>query len=70
MLSNGDVKNIVDTRLQGDFDVNSVSKAIELALACVSPEFAARPAMNYLVKELRKCLAIEIAGTKRRHETE
>ncbi|XWS18918.1 hypothetical protein CRYUN_Cryun32bG0086100 [Craigia yunnanensis] len=70
MLSNGDVKNIVDTRLQGDFDVNSVSKAIELALACVSPEFAARPVMSYLVKELRKCLAIEIARTKRRHETE
>ncbi|WRX25861.1 Serine-threonine/tyrosine-protein kinase [Theobroma cacao] len=31
MLSNGDAKNIVDTRLQGDFDMNSLSKAIELA---------------------------------------
>ncbi|XVE88774.1 hypothetical protein DITRI_Ditri19aG0095800 [Diplodiscus trichospermus] len=70
ILSNGDVKNIVDTRLKGDFDMNSVSKAIELALACVSSQPAPRPAMNYVVMELRECLAIEIGRTRRRHETE
>ncbi|EOY26999.1 Leucine-rich repeat protein kinase family protein, putative [Theobroma cacao] len=51
MLSNGDAKNIVDTRLQGDFDMNSLSKAIELALACVSPQSLARPAVNHAVME-------------------
>ncbi|XVF74468.1 hypothetical protein PTKIN_Ptkin13bG0112600 [Pterospermum kingtungense] len=66
MLSNGDVNNVVDTRLQGDFDVDSVSKTIELALACVSPESSARPDMKYVVSELRECLAIEIARANKK----
>ena len=36
MLERGDVKNIMDPRLEGDLDINSVWKAIEVVMACVS----------------------------------
>ena len=61
MLERGDVKNIVDPRLEGDLDINSVWKAIEVAMACVSPTSIERPIMTYVVLELKQCLAMELA---------
>ena len=55
MLERGDVKNIVDPRLEGDLDINSVWKAIEVAMACVSPTSIERPTMTYVVLELKQC---------------
>ena len=65
MLERGDVKNIVDPRLEGDLDINSVWKAIEVAMACVSHTSIQRPTMTYVVMELKQCLAMELA---RMHE--
>ncbi|OMO66429.1 hypothetical protein COLO4_30558 [Corchorus olitorius] len=62
MLSMGDIKRIVDPRLQGDFDVNSVWKAVEVAMACLSPTSARRPTMNQIVTELSECLSAERAS--------
>ncbi|KAA8536745.1 hypothetical protein F0562_029223 [Nyssa sinensis] len=59
-IENGDVENIVDPRLHGDIDVNSVWKAVELAMACVSHTSTKRPTMNYVVNELQECLATKI----------
>ena len=61
MLERGDVKNIMDPRLEGDLDINSVWKAIEVAMACVSPTSIERPTMTYVVIELEQCLAMELA---------
>ncbi|KAM7468974.1 hypothetical protein LguiA_007157 [Lonicera macranthoides] len=60
-VQKGDVKHIVDPRLRGEFDVNSVWKVVELAMACVSRTSTKRPTMNYVVTELKECLAVEIA---------
>ncbi|RVW51906.1 putative leucine-rich repeat receptor-like protein kinase [Vitis vinifera] len=35
MIERGDIQNVVDPRLQGDFNTNSAWKALETALACV-----------------------------------
>ena len=71
MLSNGDIKNIVDPRLQGDFDTNSVWKAVEIAMACASLASIKRPPMNNVVTELTECLSSEVDRTRRRgHENE
>jgi hypothetical protein len=61
MLERGDVKNIVDPRFEGDLDINSVWKAIEVAMACVSPTSIERPTMTYVVIELKQCLVMELA---------
>ncbi|KAH7565373.1 hypothetical protein JRO89_XS09G0197700 [Xanthoceras sorbifolium] len=69
-LANADIKKIVDPRLHGDFDINSVWKAVEIAMACVSPNPAKRPAMTHVVMELNECLAIEMACVEAENETE
>ena len=61
MLSNGDIKSIFDSKLQGDFGTNSNWRAVEIAMACVSFESAKRPYMSDVVTELKECLAIELA---------
>ncbi|KAM7468857.1 hypothetical protein LguiA_007040 [Lonicera macranthoides] len=60
-VQKGDIKHIVDPRLRGEFDVNSVWKVVELAMACVSRTSTKRPTMDYVVMELKECLAAEIA---------
>ncbi|CAH1422736.1 unnamed protein product [Lactuca virosa] len=60
-LEGGKMKNIVDPRLLGDFDINSAWKAVELAMACVVRTPRRRPAMNEVVIELIDCLVMERA---------
>lgn len=69
-LANGDIKNIVDPRLHGDFDINSVWKIVEIAMACISPTPTKRPTMNQVVMELNECLATEIDRTKTGRENQ
>ncbi|KAK2654557.1 hypothetical protein Ddye_014413 [Dipteronia dyeriana] len=64
LISQGDVKKIIDQRLQGDFDMNSVWKAVEIAMACLSTTANGRPTMNIVVMELNECLATEMARIK------
>lgn len=61
MVSMGDIKSIVDPRLRGDYDVNSVWKAVEVAMACLSQTCGRRPTMNRVVVELSDCLSAERA---------
>ncbi|PQQ17168.1 putative LRR receptor-like serine/threonine-protein kinase [Prunus yedoensis var. nudiflora] len=63
MLANGDINNIVDPRLEGNFNTNSVWKAVEIAMACVSINSIKRPSMSQVVVDLRECLATECART-------
>ncbi|KAL5824508.1 hypothetical protein ACOSQ3_020571 [Xanthoceras sorbifolium] len=65
MLGNGDITNIVDPSLEGDFETNSAWKAVDLALACASHAPSKRPAMNEVVMELKECLAMETSRKKK-----
>ncbi|KAL8098917.1 hypothetical protein AgCh_031580 [Apium graveolens] len=58
----GDVKQVVDPRFYGNYDVNCVWKAVELAMTCASRISARRPTMNTVVMELKECLALEIGS--------
>lgn len=59
MLSKGDLRSIVDPRLQGEFDTNSAWKVLELAMTCFSPNASERLSMTEIVTELSQCLAAE-----------
>ncbi|MED6186518.1 hypothetical protein PIB30_067415 [Stylosanthes scabra] len=61
MLTKGDLKCIVDTRLQGDFETSSVWRAVEITMASVSNKSSKRPHMSDIVTELKECLAMELA---------
>eukprot|EP00256_Glycine_max_P054712 XP_014621603.1 putative leucine-rich repeat receptor-like protein kinase At2g19210 isoform X1 [Glycine max] len=64
LIGIGDIKGIVDSRLEGDFDINSAWKAVEIAMACVSLNPSERPIMRVIVTELKETLATELARTK------
>ncbi|KAM5579233.1 hypothetical protein ABKV19_009160 [Rosa sericea] len=70
MLEKGDIFSIVDSRLKENFHANSVWKAVEIAMACVSPNVIDRPIMSEVIVELKESLATELALTKQSHETE
>lgn len=65
VVANGDIRSVVDQRLNGDFEMNSVWKAVETALACVASESTRRPTMNEVVIELKDSLVMELARTQR-----
>ncbi|KAG7621203.1 Protein kinase-like domain superfamily [Arabidopsis suecica] len=58
-LTNGDIKNIVDPSMNGDYDSSSLWKALELAMSCVSPSSSGRPNMSQVANELQECLLSE-----------
>ncbi|KAK9266037.1 hypothetical protein L1049_017792 [Liquidambar formosana] len=60
-LARGDIRSIVDPRLQGSFDTNSVWKALETAMACLPSISIQRPTMTQVLIELKECSTIEIA---------
>ncbi|XP_057998355.1 probable LRR receptor-like serine/threonine-protein kinase At1g05700 isoform X2 [Hevea brasiliensis] len=58
IIENGDIGRIVDPRLQGDFEINSAWKAVEIALSCVLNTAIRRPSMSDVLIEIKECLAI------------
>ncbi|KAJ0007911.1 hypothetical protein Pint_29541 [Pistacia integerrima] len=48
-------------RLEGNFDTNSVWKAVETAMECLPPISIQRPSMSHVVMQLKECLEMEIA---------
>lgn len=61
LLEKGDIKSIVDPRVQGNFDTNSVWKAVETAMACVPLNSNQRPTMSEVMMELKDCLEMQTA---------
>ena len=55
MLTKGDIKNIVDPRLNRDYEPNSIWKALEIAMSCVNPSSGERPNMSQVINELKEC---------------
>uniref|UniRef100_F6HY69 non-specific serine/threonine protein kinase n=1 Tax=Vitis vinifera TaxID=29760 RepID=F6HY69_VITVI len=64
MIERGDIRSIVDPRLQGDFNTNSAWKAVEIALACVASTGMQRPDMSHVVVDLKECLETEMASRR------
>ncbi|XP_019455617.1 PREDICTED: probable LRR receptor-like serine/threonine-protein kinase At1g05700 isoform X2 [Lupinus angustifolius] len=70
MFSNGDIENIVDSKLEGDFDTNSVRKAVKIAMDCLSTNSSKRPNMSEVVTELKNCFTAELARKRTGHDTD
>ncbi|XXG57296.1 hypothetical protein AAC387_Pa03g4486 [Persea americana] len=61
IIATRDIQAVLDPRLEGDYDANSLSKVAEIALACTSPTSIERPSMTDIVAMLKDCLGTEIA---------
>uniref|UniRef100_J3M919 Protein kinase domain-containing protein n=1 Tax=Oryza brachyantha TaxID=4533 RepID=J3M919_ORYBR len=58
-LVRGNIEDVVDARMHGDHDINSVWKAIDIALKCTMQESARRPTMTDVVALLQECIELE-----------
>lgn len=63
MLERGDIQKLIDSCLEV-YDINSVWKAVDIAMTCVSSDPKSRPNMNSIVMDLKACLEIQMAWYK------
>ncbi|KFK33982.1 hypothetical protein AALP_AA5G086500 [Arabis alpina] len=59
VLNRGDITRIMDPNLRGDYNSNSVWKALELAMSCANPSSERRPSMSEVISGLKECLTSE-----------
>ena len=65
-IEEGNIKVVVDSRIRENVDVNSVWKAVEIAMLCVSIASDNRPPMNFVVNHLKESLSTELAWDETR----
>ncbi|KAK3138222.1 hypothetical protein QOZ80_5AG0366030 [Eleusine coracana subsp. coracana] len=58
-LARGNIEGIVDTRMQNNYEVNSVWKTADIALKCTEQVSMQRPTMTDVVTQLQDCLELE-----------
>ncbi|RCV16865.1 hypothetical protein SETIT_3G172800v2 [Setaria italica] len=58
-LARGNIEDVVDTRMHGEYDVNSVWKVADIALKCTMQAPVQRPTMTDVVAQLQECLELE-----------
>jgi len=70
VLNRGDITKIMDPNLYGDYNSNSVWKALELAMSCVNPSSEKRPSMSQVISVLKECLTSENLMRNKNHDME
>uniref|UniRef100_A0A0A0LFV5 non-specific serine/threonine protein kinase n=1 Tax=Cucumis sativus TaxID=3659 RepID=A0A0A0LFV5_CUCSA len=70
LISQGDIGSIIDPQMVKDFDVNSVWKALDVAMTCVSSKSKDRPNMSQVLVELKECMTMESNHDKDHHQPE
>ncbi|KAI5019537.1 hypothetical protein ZWY2020_044425 [Hordeum vulgare] len=58
-LEQGNIEDVVDMHMHGDYDVNSVWKTADVALRCTAQVPTQRPTMTAVVAHLEECLDLE-----------
>ena len=55
----GAIEEVVDNRLENEYNVSSVWKVVEIAMACVHSQGKKRPTMYTICNDLDEALRIE-----------
>ncbi|VAH21418.1 unnamed protein product [Triticum turgidum subsp. durum] len=58
-LAEGNIESVVDARMHGCYDVNSVWKVANIALECTAQVSVKRPTISDVVVQLQECLNLE-----------
>ncbi|KAK1625942.1 hypothetical protein QYE76_000257 [Lolium multiflorum] len=58
-LAQGNIEAVVDARMCGQYDVNTVWKIADIALKCTALSSVQRPSMTDVVAQLRECIELE-----------
>ncbi|KAF8042319.1 hypothetical protein BT93_A0823 [Corymbia citriodora subsp. variegata] len=65
IVESGDIQRIMDPRLQGEFDINSAWKVVEIAMSCTLPMALQRPDINQVLIELKESLGSEASDSSK-----
>ncbi|OWM76525.1 hypothetical protein CDL15_Pgr005489 [Punica granatum] len=60
LIEGGNIQKMVDPMIHGQFNSNSIWKAIEIAMQCVQPNPVQRPDINHVLLDLKECLAVQV----------
>nr|WAP48841.1 malectin leucine-rich repeat receptor-like kinase 1a [Medicago truncatula] len=60
IVEGGDIQNVVDPKLEGEFNINSAWKTVEIAMSCTSSNEVERPDISQILAELKECLSLEM----------
>jgi serine/threonine protein kinase len=66
-LDKGNIEDVIDSRLKGEYDMNSVWKVVELAMMCTREKSTQRPTMADVVIHLKDCVQMEERRQKELH---
>jgi serine/threonine protein kinase len=58
-LARGNIEDVLDARMAGDYDVNDVWKVADVALKCTAQAPNQRPTMTEVVAQLQECVELE-----------
>ncbi|RWR78150.1 putative LRR receptor-like serine/threonine-protein kinase [Cinnamomum micranthum f. kanehirae] len=61
MVVGGDIRDVIDPKFEGNYDIKSFQKVAEIARACTSPKSIDRPHMRDVVVELKEYIGNEKA---------
>ncbi|RWR78155.1 putative LRR receptor-like serine/threonine-protein kinase [Cinnamomum micranthum f. kanehirae] len=61
MVVGGDIMDVIDPKLESNYDIKSIQKVAEIARACTSPKSIDRPHMRDVVVELKEYIGNEKA---------
>ncbi|KGN59852.1 probable LRR receptor-like serine/threonine-protein kinase At1g51810 [Cucumis sativus] len=59
-INQGDIYSIIDPKIKGECNTNSVWKAVEVGMSCTAINPMNRPTMSQVVSELKECLNLEL----------
>lgn len=60
-LEKGEITSVIDEQMEGDFNLDSVCKAIEISVACTRAMSTQRVTMSEVLMGLKECLEMEMA---------
>ncbi|CAN6350417.1 unnamed protein product [Urochloa humidicola] len=63
-MARGNIEGVVDARMQGNYDVNSIWKVADIAFKCTVQVSSQRPSMTDVVGKLEECLQLEELRTR------
>lgn len=68
IIDRGDIKNIVDPRLEGKFNMNSAWKVVDIAMSCILEAANERPDISQILAGLNECLSMEMVQINKGRE--
>ncbi|XP_018717891.2 probable LRR receptor-like serine/threonine-protein kinase At4g29180 [Eucalyptus grandis] len=63
IVESGDIRRMMDPRLQGEFNTNSAWKVVEIAMSCTQRRAIERPDINLVLAELKESLVSNSSGS-------